>query len=579
MKRRIAIALFWFCCVLGLSAQEYEVKIKLIETTDIHGNYFPYNFVNQEPWKGGLASVHAYVEKQRETYKENLLLFDNGDILQGQPTAYYYNYIDTVSPHLCASIMNYMNYTAGNVGNHDIETGSSAFNRWVKDCDFPVLGANIIDVETNQPALKPYIIVEREGVKMAILGMVTPAIPVWVPQTLWQGLRFDDMEETARYWMKIIQEKEKPDLVVGLFHAGQKKQIMGGKYADNASVSVAQQVPGFDIVMMGHDHQRACKKVVNVVGDSVLVVDPYANGLLVGDIDITFTMEDGKIKRKAINGTLTDVSGYDARADFMSHFSLPYETIQAYVSKKIGTFPEELRTRPAFFGPSAFVDFIHSVQLDISKADISLTAPLAFDAVIKKGEVDVSDMFNLYKYENQLYVMQLSGKEVKGALEYSYYIWTNQMKSPADHLLLFKEELQGISNKSRAFQNPSFNFDSAAGIIYTVDVTKPKGEKIQIISMADGTPFDINKSYKVVTNSYRGNGGGELLTKGAGIPQDQLIKRVISSSSRDLRFYLMEYIAEKETLNPSSLNQWKFIPEEWTIPAAKRDYQYLFESK
>ena len=127
-------------------------------------------------------------------------------------------------------------------------------------------------------------------------------------------------------------------------------------------------------------------------------------------------------------------------------------------------------------------------------------------------------------------------------------------------------------------QNYSFNFDSASGIIYTVDVTKPQGEKITITSMADGSPFRMDKIYKVALNSYRGNGGGELLTKGSGIPQEDLKDRIIFSTDKDLRFYLMNYIEKKGTMNPKALNQWKFVPEKWTVPAAQRDSEYLFRS-
>lgn len=576
MKRLTTIYALLLCSALALPAQEREVKLKLVETSDIHGNYYSYNFITQEEWAGSLARVYAYVEEQRKTYKDNLLLVDNGDILQGQPTAYYYNYIDTISPHVCASMMNYMGYVAGNMGNHDVETGHSVFNRWIEDCDFPILGANIIDRSTAKPYLKPYVIVKRKGVKVAILGMITSGIPVWLPENLWKGLQFDDMEETARYWMKVIREQEKPDLIVGLFHSGQEAQVIGGRYNENASLDVARNVPGFDVVMMGHDHSRECKKIANIAGDSVLVVDPAFNGIVVADIDVTFKLKNGKVKSKEISGKLTDVKDYGVSEAFMTRFAEQQNKVQAFVSKKIGTFTEELKTRSAFFGPSGFVDFIHSLQLDLSKADISFSAPLAFDAVIEKGDVRVSDMFNLYKYENMLYVMKLSGKEIKGFLEMSYYIWTNQMKSPEDHLLWFKEVPTEGMGEQAAFQNFSFNFDSAAGITYTVDVTKPQGEKINIISMADGSPFYLDKIYKVVTNSYRGNGGGELLTKGAGIPQDQLKDRILFSTNKDLRFYMMQYISEKKVLNPRALNQWKFIPEEWTTPAAKRDYIYLY---
>ena len=555
MKKFAFIFVVLFGFALSLTAQEREVKLKIVQTSDVHGNYYPYNFITQKDWAGSLARVHAFVRKKREIYKDNLILLDNGDILQGQPTAYYYNYIDTVSPHLCAEMMNYMGYDAGNMGNHDVETGRRVFDRWISECNFPVLGANIIDTATGETHLKPYKVMERDGVKIVVLGMITPAIPAWLSENLWKGLRFDDMEQTAKKWMKIIREKEKPDLVIGLFHAGQDAFLMSGKYNENASLSVAKNVPGFDMVLMGHDHARECKKIANVAGDSVLIIDPASNAAVVSNVDVTIKLKDGKVQSKEIKGVLSATKNYGVSEEFMQKFAPQYNTVEQFVSKKIGTFTEDISTRPAFFGPSAFVDFIHSLQLDISGADISLVAPLSFDAEIKKGDIHVSDMFNLYKYENMLYVMTLSGKEIKDILEDSYYMWTNQMKSPQDHLLWFKEKRREGAEDRASFQNFSFNFDSAAGIIYTVDVTKPKGAKITVVSMADGAPFDLNKVYKVALNSYRGNGGGELLTKGAGIPQEQLKDRIIFSTDKDLRFYLMNYIEKKGTLDPRALNQ------------------------
>ena len=157
-------------------------------------------------------------------------------------------------------------------------------------------------------------------------------------------------------------------------------------------------------------------------------------------------------------------------------------------------------------------------------------APLSYDAEICKGDIFVNDMFNLYKYENMLYTMRLTGKEIRDALEMSYGLWTNRMKSPDDHILLLREKHREGATDRGSFKNFSFNFDSAVGIVYTVDVTKPDGEKVAILSMADGTPFDMDKMYKVAVNSYRGNGGGELLTKGSGISQDELKERIIHSN-------------------------------------------------
>lgn len=575
--KRFYFFLGWIFFLTGaVLAQDKIVKLKIVETSDIHGNYYPYDFILRHEAAGSLARVYEFVQKERETYKDNLLLLDNGDILQGQPCAYYYNYIDTISPHLAAEVLNYMKYNAGNMGNHDVETGRAVFDRWAGDCNFPILGANIIDTVTGKTHFKPYEVLERDGVKIVVLGMITPAIPVWLSENLWKGLRFDDMEETARKWMKIIREKENPDLVIGTFHAGQDALLMGGKYRENASLEVARNVPGFDIVLMGHDHTRELKKIKNVEGDSVLIMDPASKGGVVANADVTLKLRKGKVVEKHISGVLTEMKNYTANKDFMARFAPQFSDVRDFVSKKIGSFTETISTRPAYFGSSAFIDLIHMLQLEITNAEISLAAPLSYDTEISKGDVFVSDMFNLYKYENMLYTMKLSGKEIKDALEMSYDLWTNQMKSPDDHLLLLREKRREGATDRASFKNFSFNFDSAAGIIYTVDVTKPKGEKVTITSMADGTPFSLDKMYKVALNSYRGNGGGELLTKGSGISQDELKDRILFSTDKDLRYYLMQYIEKKGVIEPHALGLWKFIPEEWVEPAAKRDYEYLF---
>lgn len=552
-------------------AAKKEVVLNIIETSDVHGSYFPYNFITRKPQNGSLARLSSLVNERRSQYKDAFMLVDNGDILQGQPIAYYYNYIDTKTEHVCASMLNYLRYDLGNMGNHDVEPGHAVYDRWVSQCKFPVLGANIIDTRTNKPYLPPYKVLEREGVKVAVLGMITPAIPSWLPEQLWSGLRFDDMETTARHWMKIIKEKEKPDIIIGLFHAGPEGNQLGDA-VENGSEIVARNVPGFDVVFMGHDHQRHCRKVVNAAGDSVLITGPSNAARCVSDVMIKVVKKNGKLVKKEVSGQITELDAYPVDQAFMKTFAPQYVATIDFVSRKIGRMSSTISSKDAFFGPSAFIDLLHQLQMDLTGAEISFCAPLSPTAEIKEGDIYVSDMFNLYRYENMLYTMKLSGKEIKGFLEMSYALWTNQMKSASDHLLLLDDSKSGFGR----FKNPTFNFDSAAGIIYTVDVTKPEGSRVDIKSMADGTPFQMDKVYKVAVNSYRGNGGGDLLTKGAGIPKEELKSRIITSTEKDLRYYLMKRIEEKKQLDPKPLNQWKFIPEEWTVPAAKRDCETVF---
>lgn len=567
-------------------AQQRTVKLRVIETSDVHGSFFPYDFINRKPKAGTLARVSSYVNDLRKRYKDNVILLENGDILQGQPTCYYYNYVNTQARNVASDVVNYMKYDAQAFGNHDVETGHAVYDKWIKELNCPVLGANIIDTKTGEPYVKPYIILNREGVKVAVLGMLTPAIPNWLTENLWSGLHFENMVTSARKWMKHIQENEKPDVVIGVFHSGKDGGIVTPEYEEDASLRVAREVPGFDMVLFGHDHTRCNETVTNVEGKPVVCLDPANNALSVADAEITLTLKKKKVNGKKqyvvtdkkVEGTLADVTKCPIDEDFMKAFEPQIAEINQYVGKQIGTFKNTIHSRESFFGSCAFNDFILNLQLEITKADIAFNAPLQFNSTINAGPVYVSDMFNLYKYENQLYVMRLTGEEIRKHLEMSYDLWVNTMKSPDDHLLLLDTQTKGDQQRL-GFKNLSFNFDSAAGIDYEVDVTKPDGEKVKILRMSNGQPFDEKKWYNVAVNSYRGNGGGELLTRGAGIPKDSLDSRIIYRSKRDQRYYLMEAIEKMGTIEAKANNNWKFVPEAWTKPAAQRDYELLFGKK
>lgn len=556
-----------------------EVTIKLIETSDVHGNYYPEDFINRTPSRGSLARVYSYVDSVRkEVGKEHVVLLDNGDILQGQPTVYYYNFIDTVSVHITSAMMNFMEYDACTVGNHDIETGHSVYDRWISLQKSPTLGANVISTSTNEPYLPPYTIIERSGVRIAVLGLITPAVPGWLPENLWSGMRFEEMTTSAAKWMKHIKEVERPDLTVGLFHSGRDSTKTTGNTIENGSLLVAKHVPGFDIVMMGHDHSLFNSTITNDAGEKVVVVNPSNNARRVATVTATFEIDDnsGEVRLTEINSALDKVDNHAPNREFMEEFAEQRMAVEAFVSQRIGHIDTAMSTRDAYFGSSRFIDFIHSLQLAISGADISFAAPLSFDATIDSGDIYVSDMFNLYKYENMLYTMSLSGQEIKDYLEMSYDLWTNTMQSSDDHILRFRDDAKGEDMTHVGFKYPSYNFDSAAGIKYTVDVTKPRGEKITILSMADGCAFDFNATYKVAINSYRGNGGGNILTEGSGIAKEELSKRIIASTDKDLRYYLMQYIISHPEVNAIKMDNWKFIPEEIVEPAIARDRKLLF---
>lgn len=573
-NRFFFLALFIGMLVASCSGPQ-PVHIKMVCTTDIHGNYFSYDYLAEEPLSGGLARVSSYLSEMSSTYGDNVIYMDNGDILHGQPTAYCYNTSAIQPRHLAAEVLDYLGCDVVTLGNHEIETGGQTYQRYIRDLSCPVVGGNIYFEDSDNPFLSPYTIIEREGVKIAVMGMTTPAIPDRYPRILWQGLEFKDVEVAAHRWMEYLREKESPDLVIGLFHSGLEGGIVNDEYAENATRAVAENVPGFDAIFYGHVHKAACDKVVNVEGDTVLLINPANNANKVAVLDIQLIK--GATPKITLDAQLVDMNAYAPDTTCLNHFASQRERVANYVNKKLGEFTAPMDSRDAYFGSSAFVDFLHHIQLDISKAEVSLAAPSEYDMSFPAGDVYVRDMFSLFRYENMLYVMELTGKEIKDYLEMSYGKWVNTMQSPSDHLLLF-DDASLVDGKPR-LKHHYYYFDSAAGILYDVDVTKPVGNRIHIKSMADGTPFDPNRVYRVALNSHRGTGGGGLLTEGAGIPKSELEGRLLYSTTVDMRFYALNFLEMKNTMEPKAMHHWQFVPERWTRPAVARDRALLFDAK
>lgn len=575
--RIISTVFITFLIFTSMIAKDSKtIEIKLIETTDVHGMFFQKNYMTGKPAEGTLARVSSYVKRQRGKYGDNLILLENGDLLQGQPTNYYWNFIQTKDENIAASVINYMGYDAQNLGNHDVETGHDVYEKWIKEVRCPVLGANIIDEISGKPWAAPYIVLEREGIRIGIIGMITPAIPHWLSHDIWEGLRFEDMVSSARRWVEEMRREANPDVIVGLFHSGLEGGITTAEYSENAVGEIARNVTGFDVIFYGHDHRVYCGEVKNVRGERVYLVNAGNNAKRVGEAVLRITTTDGRVTGKSITTAVPSMEGEAIDADFMAAFRQRTDSLEVFVSRRIGDFDTTVYTRDALFGSSAFVDLVHNLQLSITGADISFSAPMMLNAVIHEGPVTMADMFNLYKYENKLYVVRMRGEEIKRYLEKSYALWTRQMKTTEDHILLFDEN---DSSRYLSLKHPFFNFDSAAGIDYTVDVTKLEGEKVRIMQMSDGRPFSADSFYMVAMNSYRANGGGELITLGAGLTKSEVESRIVFRSELDLRYYFMKEIERLGRVSPRANGNWHFVPDEFAVPAIIRDKRLLFPEK
>ncbi|MDE7377587.1 MAG: 5'-nucleotidase C-terminal domain-containing protein [Paraprevotella sp.] len=556
-----------------------SVVLKVVYTTDVHGCFLPVDFANpQLPCKGGLSCVHAYLCRLRREWEGRCVLLDGGDMLQGTPVTYYHNYLSGEREHLAARMMNRMGYDAACIGNHDLETGHGVYDRWIRDCRFPVLGANLTDEATGRPYLPPYAMVERAGVRMAVLGLVTAAVPYWLPRFLWSGIRIENMIESARRWMEHIRRTERPHVIIGVFHSGMEGGMAVPGAEENVTKALLEQVEGFDAVCCGHDHLRHLTAVTDAAGRRVPVVSPSACAWQVGELTLRLALDGDRVCDKEVEARLVDVTSChdgEARA-FEESFRDDLDRVAGFVNEKIAVSDAPVRSRDAYFGPSGFVDLQHAMQLDLTGADVSFASPVVYDTVLPEGDIRVRDMFNLYKFENFLCTLRLSGREIIGALEWSYGRWVRQMHAPDEHIMLLAPDSGG--GGKAWFAHFAYNFDSAAGIRYTVDVTKPEGRRVEVECMADGQPFSPDKTYVVATNSYRATGGGEMFTGGCGLSLDGLSSRLITVSPRDIRHYFTDYLRRQGHFSAQPLGLWRFVPDGWAEGALKRDRQLLFDS-
>lgn len=563
---RYLILLILFLGLLS-SCKSEIVELYIVETTDLHGHFLNYNFATDDYREGSLSQVAYYVDSLRKRYNE-ILLLDNGDILQGDPLVYYSNYIQSSGKHIVTRMLNFLNYDAITIGNHDIETGFDVFDHLFRNSKVPWLAANVVQSSSKENAYAPYVIVYKKGVKIAIVGLTTPGIPNWLPEKLYKGLEFQDMVAAAKVVIEDVK-RENPDLIVGLFHSGLDASYDGNEGVDymnpNATLSVAERVPGFDVIFAGHDHRAAVTYVRNVNGDSVLVVNGGSHGKAVGQVRIRFDRRSNLLLDKI--GSIVDVSMLPTEKQFESKFSPYLDSVKQFFNQPVGSLKTKLCPQNALVGPTCFVQFVHDVQFYGTSADVSLTAPLQLRNCIEKGVVTWSDIFSIYRFENYLASLNLSVEEIDEYLEYAVSDWFNTMDSTDDELFLY----DGNGKLKGAY----FNFSSAVGIEYTVDVRKEKGNKIEITSVKGRKNFSFDDTLCVAVNSYRLVGGGGHFPIGVGLNREQIANRNVWVSDEPIKSIIIKYFDKKESVVVVNKSNWKVIPINWVENASKTELEAL----
>lgn len=578
MKRHILVLLSFLSIISCNRVKDGEYRIHLLTTNDVHGRYFDSLYVENSV-RPSLFSVSAYVDSLRAVWGEdNVVLIDAGDCLQGDNASFYYNFIDTVSTHLYARMVDYIGYDAVVVGNHDIETGHSVYDRVRKDMKTPFLAANAVDENTGKSYFEDYVILRKGGFKVAVIGFTNANIRNWLSPKLWSGMDFKSLIPMAQELVDKVRQREKPDVVIVATHTG--VGYGEGNLLEGQGMDLYNSLTGVDFVVCAHDHRPVVHK-----NDSICLLNSGSHCKNLGHGQLTLTVKDGRIVSKTLEGELIYVDRKKVDSEMKAEFAADYKAVKDFTTMEVGTLMTGLRTRDSYKGMSDYLNLLHTLSLGCQPAQISLAAPLTFNGYVKEGTILFNDLFTIYPFENQLYVIKMSGKEVKDCLEYSYDRWINTIVSSEDHLLQIVNAADPrTGSKVWSFVNRSYNFDSAGGLFYEVDVTKPVGNRVRISSLADGTPFVETSEYNVALTSYRASGGGGILREGAGIDTDKIDDRVVEYYP-EIRDILYDYLRDNKVIDPavigdpSVIGAWKFVPEKLAAPALDRDMELLFPKR
>lgn len=570
----LAMLLAAVCACSGKKEGKYRLQI--YATNDLHGKFFDSLYSGNRANRVSLANISSYMKAQRASAgKDNILLLDIGDALQGDNASYYSNYIDTnrtEGRHLFTRISEYLDYDALIVGNHDVETGHKVYDRLLSELKIPYLAANSPKNDGSGSYFKEYAIIKRGGLKVAVIGMTNPNIKSWLDESLWSGMQFVEIEHIADSLIKAVKKTENPDITVLAIHAGLGD---GSNDLENPARYLASRLQGVDVIFAAHDHQRCCEKIFNGT-DSTLLLEGACRAQYLSHADIELEFSADSLVGKHIGGELLPMENVEKDEAYIAHFKEYFNRVKSFTNGKVGRLEKDMQTCDAYFGPSDYMSLIHSIQLNASGADISFAAPLTTNGIIKAGDFDFQGLFTIYPFENQLFIIELDGRQIKDYLECSYNYWIATMKHKNDHIInLVHDTSEGNYRNRYSFRNMPYNFDSAANIDYEVDVRQPFGKRIAIKGMSDGRPFHADSLYTVALSSYRASGGGDLLVKGAGIAADSLSSIVVKKLD-DLRTLIYNMYMNGEDKNIKDWNNWKFVPESWTADALKRDKALLF---
>jgi 2',3'-cyclic-nucleotide 2'-phosphodiesterase/3'-nucleotidase len=538
----------------AFSAFAGQVTISVLATTDLHGNIYPVDYYTGHPAARGLAKISSLIREVRAENPYNLLI-DCGDVIEGAPLeSVYQAMVAAGKPPLGVAppahplkgdpmmlVMNRLGYAAMAVGNHEFNFGLRNLQEARQTANFPWISANIrVAPGGGQRPFAPYIVKQLAGVKIAVVGVTTPSVPTWEKPENLGTYRFEGAVTATARTVEELRRKEHPDLILVAAHTGLGRDLRTGASLgpeENQAYAIAQHAPSVDAVVFGHSHQELPDTRVG----GVLLIQPKNWGISVARLDFVLEGRPGRWKVVRKQGRLIPVRQETPADPEILRIAEPYHALaEGYLNTPVAEATRPLDGRLGRVEDNALVDAIHAVQLHYSKADVSFAALFNPRVRVPQGPVTVRQIAALYIYDNELYTVEGTGQMVKDALENAARYFLSCQGANCD---------QGPLIDSSVF---GFNYDTAQGVSYEIDLTRPAGERIRNLTWK-GKPLAPEQKLLIAVNNYRAAGSaGYTMFTGA---------KVIWRSVEGIRDLMVHYYTERRSLPEAPDGNWRIVPE------------------
>jgi 5'-nucleotidase / UDP-sugar diphosphatase len=503
MIQRWSKSVAWiFAFVLLVSFAEAEPReVRILHLNDLHGFADPYKPFGSNELLGGIAYLATKADQLRQ--EKPSLLLSAGDMIQGSNWANFFQGQSVIE------LMNAMKFDAMEVGNHEFDFGQDVLKKRISEAAFPVLGANVVGIE----GLRPFVIKETNGIKIAIIGVVTEDTAITTHPKNAVGLKFLSSIDTVRKYLGELRKKA--DIVIVLSHTGHP-----------ADRILAEKVKGIDLIVGGHSHTKIERPVQ--VGKTI-IVQSWEHAKALGVLDLT--VDAGTIVK--FDGHLEGIKPVQGQGDpAVEAIVKKYDDrMGAVLNEKVGEAEVELDGDHARSQETNLGDLVADILREVSGADAAMINGGAIRTSIKKGEIKVRDVYTVLPFDDYIVAIKLTGRQIREALEH------------------------GVS----AVEKGEGRFPQVSGLSFTYSASSPPGKRIRRI-LIGGKPLDPRKEYKVATHDFLAAGGDGYQSFGKAIKSSKNFaviggmmkgeKVVYSDAGRWLRDVVVEYIKEKKTVAP-----------------------------